>query len=82
LPFRALARMLAAWVTDEVLAMTGEDGDNQTPEPDPGDPGKVGTKGQQNAAEPAPGRDDSGDPGHIGTRDLQEGRREEEGTPA
>lgn len=54
--------------------MTDEHSDEPTPEPDPGDPGPLKTKGEENAAGPRPEREVSGDPGPIGTRDLEEGR--------
>lgn len=56
--------------------MADEHTDDPKPERDPGDPGPLKTKGEENAAGPRPGREDSGDPGQIRTRDLEEGRRD------
>jgi hypothetical protein len=61
---------------DEEAAMTDEQEDDPQPERDPGDPGPLKTKGEENAAGPDTKQKDSGDPGQIGTRDLEEGRKD------
>ena len=53
--------------------MADEQADDKKADRDPGDPGPLQTKGQENSVDPIVGDTGTGDPGPLLTRDVDEG---------